>query len=94
MDDFLFIENCSFFIVAWDQTDKFVKFYVTLNKVNSVPAENVKCTFTPKSVELKVSDLDGKDYALKINNLLYPINPETSTWKVKTGMYYLISHLV
>lgn len=71
--------------VAWDQTNKFVKFYVTLNNVQKIPAENVKCVFTPKSLEMYVSNLENKDYSLKIKNLLNIINPDQSSWKVKPG---------
>ncbi|XP_017781845.1 PREDICTED: calcyclin-binding protein [Nicrophorus vespilloides] len=69
---------------AWDQSNKFVKFYVTVKNVHSIPAENVSCTFTAKSLEMQVKDLDNKDYIMNINNLLYPVNPENSTWKIKT----------
>ncbi|KAJ8918031.1 hypothetical protein NQ315_011487 [Exocentrus adspersus] len=71
---------------AWDQTSKYVKFYVTLKNVHNLPAENIKCDFTHKSLELKVLDLDNKDYVLRINNLLKTILPEQSNWKLKTDM--------
>ncbi|KAK9718222.1 CS domain [Popillia japonica] len=71
---------------AWDQSNKFVKFYVTLQNVQNLPAENITCSFTSKSLELNVKGLENKDYVLKINKLLNVINPEDSTWKVKTDM--------
>lgn len=71
--------------VAWDQTSKFVKFYVTVPKVHTLPEENVICKFTAKSLELNVKNLENKNYIFVINNLLEQINPEGSTWKVKTG---------
>lgn len=77
-------------LVAWDQSDKFVKFYVTLQNVHHIPAESVKCIFTSKSLELKVNNLENKDYALRIKNLLNTIDPEKSSWKVKTGKYVFI----
>lgn len=75
-----------FFISAWDQTSKFVKFYVTLPKVHTIPQENVVCNFTDKSLELSVKDLENKDYIFVINNLLYKINPPESNWKIKSDM--------
>lgn len=36
------------FIIAWDQSDKFVKIYVTLKNVHNIQAENVRCDFTSK----------------------------------------------
>lgn len=71
---------------AWDQSSKFVKFYVTLNKVQSLPPENIMCNFTSKSLELQVKDLENRDYIFVVNNLLMAINPEESNWKVKSDM--------
>ncbi|KAB0802502.1 hypothetical protein PPYR_04688 [Photinus pyralis] len=69
---------------AWDQTSKFVKFYVTLKNVQNIPAENITCSFTAKSLELSVKDLEGKDYLFTINHLLMQINPADSVWRVKS----------
>lgn len=74
-------------IQAWDQTPKVVKFYVSLKNVQNVPAENVTCTFSRKSLELNVKNLEDKDYIFTIKNLLEPIVPEQSTWKVKSGIF-------
>ncbi|XP_072386923.1 calcyclin-binding protein [Diabrotica undecimpunctata] len=71
---------------AWDQSEKYVKFYITLKNVQSVPAENVTCEFTAKTVSLTVKDLDNKDHIWQIKNLLKNIDPAKSTWKVKTDM--------
>jgi len=71
---------------AWDQSSKFVKFYVTLKNVSSVPMDNVTCNFTKKSLEMQVEDVDNKDYIFALNNLLMEINPEQSNWKVKSNM--------
>ncbi|KAF7286726.1 hypothetical protein GWI33_004349 [Rhynchophorus ferrugineus] len=71
---------------AWDQSQKFVKFYITLPKVNTVPAENVQCEFKEKSLELKVKNLENKDYVFKITQLLHCIEPKDSTCKVKNDL--------
>jgi len=71
---------------AWDQSDKFVKIYVTLKDVHTIPSENVHCDFTAKSMKLLVSDLNGKNHSLLIINLLHPISVEGSYTKVKTDM--------
>ncbi|XP_053549256.1 calcyclin-binding protein [Bombina bombina] len=69
---------------GWDQSDKFVKIYITLNGVHQISAENVQVQFTERSFELSVKDLNGKNYTMTVNNLLKPITPETSSRKVKT----------
>ncbi|XP_068122604.1 calcyclin-binding protein [Hyperolius riggenbachi] len=69
---------------GWDQSDKFVKIYITLNGVQNVPAENVQVQFTDRSFDLLVKDLNGKNHAMTVNNLLKSISPENSSRKVKT----------
>lgn len=61
---------------------------MTLKNVQNIPPENIKCNFTQKTLELKVIDLENKDYILILNNLLKSIVPEQSNWKVKTGNIY------
>jgi len=69
---------------AWDQSDKFVKIFVTLKNVQTVEAADVFCVFTSKSVELKVNGLDNRNYTLPITHLLEEIDADKSYWKVKT----------
>ncbi|XP_041982143.1 calcyclin-binding protein [Aricia agestis] len=71
---------------GWDQSDKYVKIFVTLKDVQNVPKEQVFCKLTERSMELHVQDLDGKDYLLVINKLLNDINVVDSHWKQKTDM--------
>lgn len=72
-------------VAGWDQSDKFIKIFVTLKNAQTVPTENVFCNLTDNSMELHVKDLDNKDYVLVINKLLKPINVKNSHWKQKTG---------
>uniref|UniRef100_A0A8C5PRD3 Calcyclin-binding protein n=1 Tax=Leptobrachium leishanense TaxID=445787 RepID=A0A8C5PRD3_9ANUR len=69
---------------GWDQSDKFVKIYITLNGVQHVPADNVEVQFKERSFELLVKNLNGKNHSMTLNNLLKPISPENSLRKVKT----------
>uniref|UniRef100_A0A6I8N8N8 Calcyclin-binding protein n=1 Tax=Ornithorhynchus anatinus TaxID=9258 RepID=A0A6I8N8N8_ORNAN len=69
---------------GWDQSDKFVKIYVTLTGVQQVPVEDVQVHFTERSFELLVKNLNGKNYSMTVSNLLKPISVEGSSRKVKT----------
>ncbi|KAF0294717.1 Calcyclin-binding protein [Amphibalanus amphitrite] len=69
---------------AWDQSDKFVKFYINLKNVQNAPAESIKCNFTDNSFSLRVEGLDNKNYNFSLSNLLRPIDPAASKYKVKT----------
>lgn len=72
---------------GWDQSDKYIKVFVTLKDVQSIPKEQVYCKLTERSMELHVQNLDSKDYLLTINKLLEPISVEDSHWKQKTGKF-------
>ncbi|KFB46987.1 AGAP002107-PA-like protein [Anopheles sinensis] len=71
---------------AWDQSDKFIKIFVTVNGVQQVPEDNVNVEFTENSFQLVISDLNNKDYIFVVNNLLNPIDSEKSYRRVKSDM--------
>ncbi|XP_046870282.1 calcyclin-binding protein [Hypomesus transpacificus] len=71
---------------GWDQSDKFVKIYITLKGVHNVAPENVNVSFTERSFVALVKDLDGKNHQMTMNNLLCPIDVQESSKKVKTDM--------
>ncbi|XP_046739725.1 calcyclin-binding protein [Diprion similis] len=71
---------------AWDQSEKFIKIYITLKNVQSLPKEAVYCNFMERSIDLHVLGLDSRNYQLPINNLCEEIIPEQSYTKVKTDM--------
>ncbi|KAG6443366.1 hypothetical protein O3G_MSEX002811 [Manduca sexta] len=71
---------------GWDQSDKYIKVFVTLKNVQTLSKDQVYCKLTERSMELHVDNLDNKDYLLVINKLLEPINIEESHWKQKTDM--------
>lgn len=68
---------------AWDQSDKFVKLFISLEKVDTLEPDQVSCLFTRRSVELRVRGLENRNYFLPINNLLMDIDESKSHWKVK-----------
>lgn len=71
---------------AWDQSEKFVKIYLTLKDVHKIPSENVEVSFTEGSFSVLVKDLDGKNHQMTILNLLYPVDEKESYKKIKTDM--------
>lgn len=75
---------------GWDQSDKFVKIYITLPGVHHVPMENVQVHFTERSFDLLVKNLNGKNYSMIVNNLLKPISVEGSSKKVKTDTVLIL----
>lgn len=79
---------------AWDQSDRFVKIFITLKNVQSLPAENVCTQFTDRSMEVVVRGLENRNYTLSIKNLLEKIDVEKSHWKIKTDMVvvFLVKH--
>ncbi|KAM7346821.1 calcyclin-binding protein [Cochliomyia hominivorax] len=71
---------------GWDQSDKFVKLFITLGGVQNLDESDVVTKFTENSMNVHVSNLHGRDYGLVINNLLEPIDVVKSYRKIKTGM--------
>ncbi|XP_026170451.1 calcyclin-binding protein [Mastacembelus armatus] len=71
---------------AWDQSEKFVKIYLTLKNVHKIPSENVEVDFTERSFSVLVKDLDGKNPQMTVLNLLHPIDEKDSYKKIKTDM--------
>lgn len=71
---------------SWDQSDKFVKFYLTnLNKVQELPdPDGFEKNFNETSVKLRVCNLDGKNHVFEVKQLAYPISAEKSYYKVKS----------
>lgn len=71
---------------AWDQSDKFIKIFVTVNDIQQVPEENVNVEFTENSFNLLISNLNNKDYTFVVNHLLNEIDPTKSYRKIKSDM--------
>lgn len=72
---------------SWDQSDKFVKFYISnLKNVRALSPEAIVTNMTSKSVNVKVCNLDGKNHVFEIKELCDEIVPENSSVKVKTDM--------
>ncbi|CAN0250365.1 unnamed protein product, partial [Lampetra planeri] len=69
---------------GWDQSEKFLKVYVSLEGVQKAPSENVSVEFKERSFSLLVRDFEGKSYSMSVIELLHPIDPAKSSWKVKT----------
>lgn len=77
--------ECELKNYAWDQSDKFVKFFISLDGVQDATEENVVVTFTPNSILLKVINVHNKDHKFEVKNLLHEINLEHSYRKIKTN---------
>lgn len=77
--------ECDLTNYAWDQSDKFVKFFISLEGVQEASEENVTVTFTPNSILLKVINVQNKDHKFEVKNLLQEIDLEHSYRKIKTN---------
>lgn len=57
--DLKYRANAIFFsYLGWDQSEKFVKIYITLKGVHTIPAENVEVTFTEKWVLVIINSFE------------------------------------
>lgn len=73
---------------AWDQSDKFVKIFITLDNIQEIQNadDNVTAEFTKRSLIVTVTNFKEKDYSFTVNNLLADIVVEKSYKKVKSDM--------
>ncbi|KAK6196188.1 hypothetical protein SNE40_001459 [Patella caerulea] len=71
---------------GWDESDKFMKLYITFNNVQSLDKDNIKSEFTDKSMYLSVDGLNNKNYEVQINNLCDQIDASKSYHKIKSDM--------
>lgn len=73
---------------SWDQSDKFVKFYLTnLKNVQELPQpDGFEKIFQSRSAKFRVCNLLGKNHVFEIKELAYDIDVEKSYYKVKTDM--------
>jgi len=69
---------------AWDQSDKFVKLFITVKGAHT--SDKISCQFDKRGVEMKVAELDGKNYKFTLSNLCELLDTDKSHWKVKTDM--------
>jgi len=70
---------------AWDQSEKFMKIYVSLDGLEGgFPKENVKTEFTQKSFRLLVENLHGKNYQCHVGFLWSKIIPAECYFKIKS----------
>lgn len=70
---------------AWDQSDKFVKLFITLDGLDSSADDRVTVNFSQKSITLSITGVGGKDYKFEVHNLLDAIDVDGSYRKVKTN---------
>lgn len=75
--------ECEITNYAWDQSDKFVKFFISLQGVQDVGEDNVSVEFKKNSVHLRVNNLQNRDHLFTVNNLLHDIDVEGSYRKLK-----------
>lgn len=69
---------------GWDQSEKFVKIYITsLKDCNKVQDSDIDIKYTPRSFDLTIKNLNNVNHNLVINNLLCDIDAAASYVKVR-----------
>lgn len=73
---------------SWDQSDKFVKFYLTnLKNVQALPQpDGFQSSFQRKAVNFRICNLSGKNHVFEIKELAHAINVDKCYYKVKSDM--------
>lgn len=77
--------ECEITNYAWDQSDKFVKLFISLQGAHEAGEDNVTVEFKKNAILLRVANLQNRDHVFAVNNLLHEIDLEGSYRKVKTN---------
>merc|ERR1712002_125276 len=70
---------------GWDESQKFVKVYISLPNIDKLTQEQIGCDFTGQSFKCTVSNHNGKNHMLEIPKLAGVIVPATSTCRLKSA---------
>ncbi|GMT12414.1 hypothetical protein PFISCL1PPCAC_3711, partial [Pristionchus fissidentatus] len=70
---------------GWDESDKFVKLYITLSGVEKAAKEEIECEFKHNSFSLWAM-VGGKRHELAMKDLVGEIDVDASSCKQKTDM--------
>lgn len=82
-DDFSFLP-----FLAWDQSDKFVKVFLTgLGDLSKVSQDQIVQQFTRHSVSIRVNQVGDRNLLFNIYRTGQAIDPEHSYVKVKSGEF-------
>ena len=80
---------------GWDQKGDWVNVMVMgLNGVGALDKSEVSCDFTKDSFDLRVHNLNGKNYRVLRDNLDKDIVPEKSKLRIKSNKIYVKLHKV
>jgi len=75
---------------AWDQSEKFLKLYVSVPGAAPGQESNIRFEVQAKSVDFYANDIAGKNYYFTVKGLLLPVTPDGSTFKVKNNEILLM----
>jgi len=70
---------------GWDESQKFVKVYVSLPNIGGLTQEQIKCEFTGQSFRCFVHNHNEKNHLLELPKLAGNIVPATSTCRLKSA---------
>jgi len=70
---------------GWDESQKFVKVYISLPSIDKLTQEQIVCDFTGQSFKCTVNNHNGKNHVLELPKLAGNIVPATSTCRLKSS---------
>merc|ERR1712135_13705 len=70
---------------GWDESQKFVKVYISLPNIDKLTQDQITCDFTGESFKCNVFNHNSKNHVLEIPKLAGNIVPSTSTCRLKSS---------
>jgi len=80
---------------SWDQSERFVKLYLTnLPGLSDLNDDAVKTKFTDEGIEIRIENYKSKNLVFSINKTCHKINPEKCYHKIKSDylLVFLCKH--
>uniref|UniRef100_A0A5S6R1L1 Calcyclin-binding protein n=1 Tax=Trichuris muris TaxID=70415 RepID=A0A5S6R1L1_TRIMR len=68
---------------AWDQSDKFVKIYVSIPCEEVISENNIKAEFQETGFQFELKHLAGKNYSFSVGSLLHPVVADDCYYRLK-----------
>ncbi|VDN22267.1 unnamed protein product [Gongylonema pulchrum] len=80
------MDCCKLYTFPWDQSDNYVKLYLTVPDVHTLTEDGIAISFADSAVEVVAYNVHSKNYSLIIKGLLHPIEPTQSFFKQKVDL--------
>jgi len=74
---------------GWDQENNTVNVFVEIPGIHETPTDHINVHFGPQSLDLKITNHQGKNLRFHVKSLCKPVDPSGCRFKVKKNMIWV-----